>query len=132
MSNKQLSVCVYPKTKINIMLIIKIKTLKKCSKCIHTTHCCLVLKSKSDCPFADRRISQDYTIITEVAEDNGGICSFKRKLQYLFINKMRTRPIINLNVGLLQIQLIEKCDIQVVIKICAVIMITIAHTKIVN
>ncbi len=31
---------------------------------------------------------------------------------YMFINKMRTRPIINLNVGLLEIKLIEKCDIQ--------------------
>ncbi len=48
----------------------------------------------------------------------------------MFINKMRTRPIINLNV--LENKLIEKCDIQVVIKIFAVIMITIAHTKIVN
>ncbi len=43
---------------------------------------------------------------------------------------MRTRHIINLNV--LKIKLIEKCDIQVVINNFAVIMITIAHTKIVN
>ncbi len=54
-----------------------------------------------------------HRIITEAAEVNGGI-----------------RPIVNLNV--LKIKLIEKCDIQVVIKIFAVIMITIAHTKIVN
>ncbi len=47
-----------------------------------------------------------------------------------FINKIRTRPIINLNV--LEITFIEKCDIQVVIKNFAVIMITKAHTKIVN
>ncbi len=44
--------------------------------------------------------------------------------------RCRTRPIINRNV--LEIKLIEKCDIQVVIKIFAVIMITIAHTEIVN
>ncbi len=37
-------------------------------------------------------------IITEAAEVNGRICSITRKLQYLFINKMRTRPILNLNV----------------------------------
>ncbi len=67
-----------------------------------------------------------HRIITEAAEDNDGICSFTHKLQYLFINKMRTRPILNLNV--LEIKLIEKCDVQVVIKIFAVIMITIEHT----
>ncbi len=37
-------------------------------------------------------------IITEAAEVNGRICSITRKLQYLFINKMRTRPILHLNV----------------------------------
>ncbi len=71
-----------------------------------------------------------HMIITEATEVNGGICSFTHKLQYLFINKMRTRPILNLNV--LKIKLIEKCDIQIVIQIFAVIMIAIAHTKIVN
>ncbi len=37
-------------------------------------------------------------IITEATEDNSGICSFTHKLQYMFINKTRTRPIVNLNV----------------------------------
>ncbi len=68
-------------------------------------------------------------IITEAAEDNGGICSFTHKLQYMFNNKMRTRPITSKGT---RIKLIEKCDIQVVIKCFAVIMITIAHTKIVH
>ncbi len=45
------------------------------------------------------------SIITDAAEDNGGICSFTRKLQYLFINKMRTRPIVNLNVLKLHLHL---------------------------
>ncbi len=75
-------------------------------------------------------INRYHRIITEATEVNGGICIFTHKLHYLLINKMRTRPIINLNV--LKIKLIEKCDIQVVINIFAVIMITIAHTKLVN
>ncbi len=54
----------------------------------------------------------------------GTLVSFTHKLQNLFINKIRIRPRINLN-------LIEKCDIQVVIKIVSV-MITIAHTSTVN
>ncbi len=44
---------------------------------------------------------------------------------YMFINKMITRL-------LTRNKLIEKCDIQVVIKIFAVIMITIVHTQIVH
>ncbi len=99
MSNKQLSVCAYLKTKRTIMLITKIFFLIGHT---HTRHNNLVLKLKCDCPFANRQISQDYNpnsdCITEAAEVNGGVCSFTRKLQHLFINKMRTRPIVNLNV----------------------------------
>ncbi len=39
-----------------------------------------------------------HRIITEATEDNGGIFSFTHKLQYRFINKIRTRPIVSLNV----------------------------------
>ncbi len=88
----------------------------------------------SNCPWVMSMIVLSLTdryrrSITEAAEVNGGIWSFTHILQYLIISKMRTRHIVNLNV--LEIKLIEKCDIQVVIKIFAVIMI-IVHTKIVN
>ncbi len=53
-------------------------------------------------------------IITEAADVNGIICSFTRKLQFLFINKVRTRDIINLNI-LNWIKLIEKCSVVAVI-----------------
>lgn len=44
-----------------------------------------------------------HKIFTEGAEVEGGICNFTHRLQFMFINKVRTRPIINPNC----IQLIE-------------------------
>ncbi len=69
--------CVYPKTNITIMLIIK----------------------KSPSAIVLSLTDRYQRIITEAAEVNGGICSFThKKLHYLFIIKMRIRPIVNLNV----------------------------------
>jgi len=69
-------------------------------------------------------------IITKAADVNGGICSFTRKLQFLIINKVRIRPVINPNT-LKLITWIDKCTIKVVIKMFAIIMMTVAHTKVV-
>ncbi len=76
---------------INVGDDIKCKSILlffNCSKGILTLGTA-VLKPKHD---------RYHRIITELAEDNGGICSFTHKPQYKFINKMRTRPIENLNV----------------------------------
>ncbi len=54
-------------------------------------------------------------IITGAADINEIICSFTHKLHFLFINKVRTRAIINLNI-LDWIKLIEKCSVVVVIE----------------
>ncbi len=53
--------------------------------------------------------------ITEAADVNDIICSFTRKLQFMFTNKVRTRPVINLII-LNLITLIEKCSVVVVIE----------------
>ncbi len=53
-------------------------------------------------------------IITEAAEVNERICSFAHKPQFIFINKVRTRPVINLNI-LDLIKLVEKCTVVVVV-----------------
>lgn len=53
--------------------------------------------------------------IREAADFDGGICRFTRKLQFQFINKVRTRPVINLNILDLN-KLLEKCTVQVVIE----------------
>ncbi len=53
-------------------------------------------------------------IIMETADVNKIISSFTRKLQFLFINKVRTRPAINLNI-LALIKLIESVGVVVVV-----------------
>lgn len=56
-----------------------------------------------------------HRIIMEAADINERICNCTRKLQFLFINNVRTRPIINLN-KLDFIKFIEKCCVVVVIE----------------
>ncbi len=51
----------------------------------------------------------------KTADVNTRICSFTRYLQFLFINKVRTRPVMNLKI-LDLIKLIEKCCVVVVIE----------------
>lgn len=53
----------------------------------------------------------------EAADVNERICSFTCKLQFLFINKVRTRPVINLNI-LDTIKLIEKLNVLVIEDVC--------------
>lgn len=60
----------------------------------------------------------DFHLPVHVSEDYN-----ERKLQFLFINKVRTRPVINPNT-LKLITLIEKCTIKTVIKM------SVARTKV--
>jgi len=55
-------------------------------------------------------------IIMEAADIDGGICRFIRKRQCLFVNEVRTRPVINYILDL--IKFIEKFTFQVVIDVC--------------
>lgn len=66
-----------------------------------------------------------YQITTEAADVEGQVFCFCVKLKFLLISKVRTWPIINLNI----LNLIEKCTIQVIKDICCCNDVSSALTK---